>query len=101
MVLSSDRLGVYLLFALIRDSKHFFSKISKFIIDVCKTHSYTLLTMSNESDDTTITFKLPTALQEQIKAAAEAEHRSVSSWLRFHLPEFFEKSAPTPDKAQR
>ena len=46
--------------------------------------------MSTETEDTTITFKLPQHLQARIKAAAEAEHRSVSAWLRFHLPEFFE-----------
>lgn len=46
--------------------------------------------MEQDSDLTSITFRLPNELRTAIESAAEAEHRSVSNWLRVHLPELLD-----------
>jgi len=43
----------------------------------------------SEDDLATITFRLPAALREKIKAQAIAEERSESGFIRFHIGEIF------------
>jgi len=41
------------------------------------------------SENSTITFRLPTAFREKIKEQAKAEERSEGAFIRFHLGKMF------------